>query len=331
MDPLGTATRLKAIGIELAQKLEGDKQVEVARKGAEQEDEEAPANVKHDEMIKIVTAELRELKELIPRIVQRVHEQVAVSKERARRARSKREGISSRSEIDNMVLGLIDEHKARYHTLAQGSLESQRHWDHRLWHLNRSIVKIWNTNRNIIMDSEPRYVEGLPIRELVRPPIPVKPHGPVYKDSGVIKCLQCRAKDMRCSKTRKIPNLDEFGPCTRCVRNGDGCIGLVEAMPYWEDGKEWRWRWSVLGQSSTALKMKGAALEEEVKEDSERTESIVDAEEQTFGMEELLLILGARKGDSMTVDLLGSGFKGFIGENRKNWVLPLWHDGRNAV
>ncbi|KND92328.1 hypothetical protein TOPH_03124 [Tolypocladium ophioglossoides CBS 100239] len=128
----------------------------------------------------------------------------------------------SRAEVDRAVWSLVD---------AEGGLERRRGerkraWRARIGRLNHGVQKLWVDNLEQLKGEEKRYVDGMPVREMIRRPV-FRAHTPQPR-SGLGACLQCSVKRMRCSRTRILPapapGASTRGPCRRCVRSGEPCL-----------------------------------------------------------------------------------------------------------
>ncbi|PNY29344.1 Uncharacterized protein TCAP_00747 [Tolypocladium capitatum] len=124
----------------------------------------------------------------------------------------------SRAEVDEEVWKLVD---------AEGGLERRRGeektaWLARIRSLNHGVRKLWIDNQEQLEGEEKRYVDGMPVREVIRPPV-FRPHTKQSR-SGMDECLQCSVKRMPCSRTSKLRGASKGGPCRRCARSGEPCL-----------------------------------------------------------------------------------------------------------
>jgi hypothetical protein len=114
--------------------------------------------------------------------------------------------------------------------------------------LEQEIKALWASNKRRIREGVPRYVDGLPARDVVRPPRVTLPQPVWRRETGLAACVQCEAKGLRCSRTRALggeavvdPEEQMASPiekttapgeyrklagprCQRCVRNGEPCL-----------------------------------------------------------------------------------------------------------
>lgn len=127
-------------------------------------------------------------------------------------------GRLSRAEVDKEVWALVD---------AEGGLgrsrgEGQRAWIARMRRLDRRVRKLWTDNQERLEGAEKRYVDGMPVREMIRPPV-FRPHMRRLR-SGLGECLPCGVKRLPCSRTRVLPGVSTREPCRRCARSGEPCL-----------------------------------------------------------------------------------------------------------
>lgn len=115
------------------------------------------------------------------------------------------------------IWALIDDVDGFYGT------EEERRWVERLERANREIEKVWEENRSVVEGAVPRYLEGIPVRMMIRPPVA---RGPLRSAAGRrergkpgLICFQCMAKGLRCSLGGCAVRA-----CSRCVRHGDTCL-----------------------------------------------------------------------------------------------------------
>lgn len=101
----------------------------------------------------------------------------------------------------------------------------------RVWALGRQVAALWTANEGRIARATPRYVDGLPAREALAPPVFLPPRAarPRGEDGGGAgaACLQCRLKGLPCSRatTTKMTTTNATtaaaAPFRRCERNGE--------------------------------------------------------------------------------------------------------------
>ncbi|KAH0495402.1 hypothetical protein TgHK011_008959 [Trichoderma gracile] len=102
-----------------------------------------------------------------------------------------------------------------------------------------TILALWNANQTRIRSSLPRYNEGFPIRDRIRPPV-LRPRRR-QKPSGLGDCLQCLAKGLPCSMSVQTKGTGEAvlrGGCRRCVAEGERCIIEHEVVEDVHDGDD---------------------------------------------------------------------------------------------
>lgn len=151
------------------------------------------------------------------------HHEEAAARQRKRAAR--RNGLS-RDEVDERVWAAVDDEAARTKRLGgagglgQGAGETGAAWRARVRALDTKVRRLWINNEERIVDAERRYVEGLPAREALRPPV-FRPRGAGPRASGLGACLQCAVKKMACSRTTTAAGTGADHACRRCERNGE--------------------------------------------------------------------------------------------------------------
>ncbi|KAL7823462.1 hypothetical protein V8C26DRAFT_435549 [Trichoderma gracile] len=156
----------------------------------------------------------------------------------------------SRAQVDDAVLRLIDDYYLHHHhhhhhhhhfpctsTLPPPSSTSSD--KDPLSILGDTILALWNANQTRIRSALPRYHEGFPIRERIRPPV-LRPRRR-QKPSGLGDCLQCLAKGLPCSMSVQTKGTGEAvlrGGCRRCVAEGERCIIEHEVVEDVHDGDD---------------------------------------------------------------------------------------------
>ncbi|OAA44769.1 hypothetical protein NOR_03523 [Metarhizium rileyi] len=125
---------------------------------------------------------------------------------------------------------MVDEVNVLYGT------EEESRWFERMERVNGEIEALWEENRSVVEGAVPRYLEGVPARMMVVPPVARGPLRTRTRRREVgLSCLLCAAKALPCSLGRCAVRA-----CSRCVRNGDTC--LVWGGDGWavlrEDGKQ---------------------------------------------------------------------------------------------
>ncbi|KAL6697644.1 hypothetical protein J3F84DRAFT_369578 [Trichoderma pleuroticola] len=166
--------------------------------------------------------------------------QKELTERREQRDKTSGRNYLSRAEVDEEVHRLVEAviqgvgmEKRR---MEDGTEEPHDVWRERMIALRKQIYGVWNDNAGRILVGMPRYVEGYPVREWIRPPIFLALRR--QKMSGLRSCLQCEVKGLACSMSvqgRELKN----GGCKRCEADGDRCIvecELVEEEE--EEGKE---------------------------------------------------------------------------------------------
>ncbi|KHO00745.1 uncharacterized protein MAM_01523 [Metarhizium album ARSEF 1941] len=99
-------------------------------------------------------------------------------------------------------------------------IEEEACWLERLERANREIEEVWEENRSVVEAAVPRYLDGVPVRMMMRPPVARGPLRSAARWRERAKsCLPCVAKGLRCS-----PAWDHGGRCSRCVRHEDACL-----------------------------------------------------------------------------------------------------------
>lgn len=106
--------------------------------------------------------------------------------------------------------------------------------------LNERARILWLANRQRIHAEAPRYVDGLPVRDVLRPPR-VRLHLHLRmrlrgrrttgcRLAGTAACLNCEAKRLRCEMA--TPGVSVQDACRRCVRNGEACVLALVPSPW---------------------------------------------------------------------------------------------------
>ena len=125
---------------------------------------------------------------------------------------------------------LLDERDAvRKEALARGDLNVKKGettfgpLSRRLAELNEGMERLWRQHEAGIVDSEPRYLEGWPVRETLEAPRVLSARG--RQQVNRLQCIQCQAMRLPCSRPyyrwkRGTSINDPVKACTRCVRNG---------------------------------------------------------------------------------------------------------------
>ncbi|RFU73415.1 hypothetical protein TARUN_8824 [Trichoderma arundinaceum] len=136
----------------------------------------------------------------------------------------------SRAEVDDEVLRMVEKvHRAvglGKRRMEDGTEEPHDEWRGRMVSLRRQIYRVWNENQGRICMGLPRYVEGYPVREGIKPPkfLP----GRRQKLSGLGACLQCEVKGLGCSRSMlsgRVSGRDlQSKGCKRCEEEGERCI-----------------------------------------------------------------------------------------------------------
>ncbi|KAF5138655.1 hypothetical protein E5D57_002441 [Metarhizium anisopliae] len=145
-------------------------------------------------------------------------EQCARERERRKEACERRRALRVSGDfVLGRIWALIDDVDGFY------GREEERRWVERLERANREIEKVWEENRSAVEGAVPRYLEGIPVRMMIRPPVA---RGPLRNAAGRgergkpgLICLQCMAKGLRCSLGGGAVRA-----CSRCVRHGDACL-----------------------------------------------------------------------------------------------------------
>jgi hypothetical protein len=103
-----------------------------------------------------------------------------------------------------------------------GTGEEASAWWKRVDALMAKVRKLWRDNEGRIKAGEMRYVEGLPVREVVRCPR-LEPH--LRRDvlTGLGACEGCVVAGMRCSRVWGFEGEKKQG-CVRCRRVGRECV-----------------------------------------------------------------------------------------------------------
>lgn len=104
--------------------------------------------------------------------------------------------------------------------------------------LNERARILWLANRQRIHAEAPRYVDGLPVRDVLRPPrvrlrLRMRLRGRRMTGcrlAGTAACLNCEAKRLRCEMA--APGVSVQGACRRCVRNGEACLLSLVPSPW---------------------------------------------------------------------------------------------------
>jgi hypothetical protein len=127
---------------------------------------------------------------------------------------------------DRMVMeDFIGERDVRRETALREGAESREAVVEKVWRGNQQLEELWEEHADGIVASEPRYVEGWPVRDLIRAPrIRTVAEGGYFQPTGRRRCYQCHVKKLPCSftKTRWRRSSDkEVRACSRCVRNGE--------------------------------------------------------------------------------------------------------------
>ncbi|KAH0523639.1 hypothetical protein TsFJ059_008615 [Trichoderma semiorbis] len=135
----------------------------------------------------------------------------------------------SRTEVDEQVHRLVEAviqgvgmEKRR---MEDGTEEPHEIWRSRMIALRKQITAVWNDNDRRILMGVPRYVEGYPVRERIRPPIFLALRR--QKMSGLRGCLQCEVKGLMCSMSvqGRVAGEEVMDRgCRRCEADGDRCI-----------------------------------------------------------------------------------------------------------
>ncbi|KAH6605110.1 hypothetical protein Trco_006817 [Trichoderma cornu-damae] len=143
--------------------------------------------------------------------------------------RARRDRLS-RAEVDEEVLGMVEEvHRAAglgKRRMEDGTEEPYEQWRGRMANLRRQIYQAWNENQGRINMGLPRYVEGYPVREWIKPPkfLPWR----MQEMSGLTACLQCQVKGLACSRSvlsGRVSDRDLKSKwCKRCEAEGERCI-----------------------------------------------------------------------------------------------------------
>ena len=141
-------------------------------------------------------------------------------REQLRRAKSE-VVCGSADEIYERIWELVDEGKH-----IQAETETQRL--RRLKGVNAKIMRLWKVNNKVVEGAQPRYVDGVPVRTMMRPPTVVEATRR-FVSTGLEACFACSARKMRCSWERSIEGqeaVDGWGKkaCSRCSRNGEACL-----------------------------------------------------------------------------------------------------------
>lgn len=111
---------------------------------------------------------------------QRHHDEAAARQRERRRGRNR----LSRAEVDERVWAAVDDEAARTRqlggsgALGRGAGEAVGAWGARVRRLEARVRRLWIDNEERIVGAEPRYVEGLPAREALRPPVFLPPTWP---------------------------------------------------------------------------------------------------------------------------------------------------------
>jgi hypothetical protein len=157
----------------------------------------------------------------------------------------------SPAQVDKAIQKLVEAtFKAR--PLDQQTGESLEDWKDRINQLHHNINELWTDNRERIIASHPKYVNGLPARDTLKPPR-FFPHFS-RKPTGLLECLQCKAKGLPCSRVsifggqrsqgsdkrlkgaspeqRTADAIEKLSRerCQRCVRNGEPCLVWKDQM-----------------------------------------------------------------------------------------------------
>ncbi|KAL7784241.1 hypothetical protein V8C43DRAFT_168301 [Trichoderma afarasin] len=173
---------------------------------------------------------------------------------REQRDKTSARNYLSRAEVDEQVHRLVEAviqgvgmEKRR---MEDGTEEPHEIWRSRMIALRKQITAVWNDNDRRILTGVPRYVEGYPVRERIRPPIFLALRR--QKMSGLRGCLQCEVKGLVCSMSvqGRVAG-EELGNrgCKRCEVDGDRCIVDCELIEEVEEEGKWKekvshiWDW----------------------------------------------------------------------------------------
>jgi hypothetical protein len=120
-------------------------------------------------------------------------------------------------------------------------LEKQAQLAHEVWleEIKRWYQEAWLKHTNLRLDTEPRYLEGFPVRDVLGQAI-VRSRGrdeehevDAYSAKMGMMCLQCSVRHLPCSLVSNSPiegnrsssppahHASRGGACSRCVRHGD--------------------------------------------------------------------------------------------------------------
>ncbi|KAL6821083.1 hypothetical protein J3E69DRAFT_47572 [Trichoderma sp. SZMC 28015] len=164
---------------------------------------------------------------------------------REQRDKTSARNYLSRAEVDEQVHRLVEAviqgigmEKRR---MEDGTEEPHEIWRSRMIALRKQITAVWNDNDRRILMGVPRYVEGYPVRERIRPPIFLALRR--QKMSGLRGCLQCEVKGLMCSMSvqGRVAG-EELGNrgCKRCEADGERCIVDCELIE--EEEVEGKWK-----------------------------------------------------------------------------------------
>ncbi|KAL6797038.1 hypothetical protein J3E68DRAFT_322800 [Trichoderma sp. SZMC 28012] len=164
---------------------------------------------------------------------------------REQRDKASARNYLSRAEVDEQVHRLVEAviqgvgmEKRR---MEDGTEEPHEIWRSRMIALRKQITTVWNDNDRRILMGVPRYVEGYPVRERIRPPIFLSLRR--QKMSGLRGCLQCEVKGLMCSMSvqGRVAG-EELGNrgCKRCEADGERCIVDCELIE--EEEVEGKWK-----------------------------------------------------------------------------------------
>ena len=107
-----------------------------------------------------------------------------------------------------------------------GTGEEPSAWWKRVDALKGKARRLWRDNEERIREGEMRYVEGLPVREVVRCPR-LEPHLKRDVQTGLSACEGCVRAGVRCSRVWGFGG-ERKGDCVRCKRVGRECVDEVE-------------------------------------------------------------------------------------------------------
>ncbi|KAK7428925.1 hypothetical protein QQZ08_004539 [Neonectria magnoliae] len=193
-----------------------------SRQAKEEAQREAMRAAECARVEEVSTTVQRCVKEEMIRYIQ-IGERIRASKARIAKRRSRVGSLFGRTNTELEALmekAIDDETRVGLH---QRNDEDKDRFDERIKLLEDALDGITIVlNRRKALEKV-RYVDGYPVNIEVWSPKFKPPDCPLYSMCG--KCLQCRAKRIRCSHSRiRFRRWDYEYACTRCRMHGDACM-----------------------------------------------------------------------------------------------------------